>query len=57
MISNFITAWPGSAEILGRNAVSGFAKLSFGNFQPLSAFFPRGFYHYSLTIPVKQKIT
>jgi len=57
MIPDFITAWPRSTHILGRNAVSGFTKLSFGYFQPLLAFFPRGFYHYFLTIPVKQKIT
>jgi len=57
MIPNFITAWPRSTHILGRNAVSGLAKLSFDYFQPLSAFVPRSFYHYFLTIPVKQKIT
>ncbi|OGK41576.1 hypothetical protein A3A74_08135 [Candidatus Roizmanbacteria bacterium RIFCSPLOWO2_01_FULL_35_13] len=55
MIPTFITAWPRPAHILGRNAISGFAKLSFGYFQPLSAFFPRSFYHYFLTIPAKQK--
>jgi len=57
MIPNFITAWPRSTHVLGWNAISGFADLSFGYFQPLSAFCPCGFYHYSLTIPVKQKIT
>jgi len=46
MAADFVAAWPGPAQIFGRNSGPGFIHLSSGYFQPLFSFIPRSFYHY-----------